>query len=72
MEKIVGWAVSEEIGIGIPNPRGVIKFSGPPEIMELVVTAYEYIEQYCEKNGINMEKLTDEELYNILDCRDSL
>jgi len=34
MSRRLGWSATEEIGLGIPNPRAVVKVPVPPEVAE--------------------------------------
>ena len=39
--KTIGWSCTEEIGIGIPNPGSVTKFSGAPDVLDRIQAFFE-------------------------------
>lgn len=51
--KIVSFEAVEDLGIGIPNPRTVRKFTGPPEMLERLIA-------FWVQNGYS-DGLTEEE-----------
>ena len=48
MNKVVGFEATEEIGIGIPNPRACGMFTGPPELIEKLANYLEWVEHIEE------------------------
>jgi hypothetical protein len=48
-QKLLGWSVCENIGIGIPNPRPVTRFVFPVEWTEAQRELFaDYLEMMCE------------------------